>query len=57
MISMIFFGKFTEKLKMKYCEFFGHKLKWFHPQQEGCECTRCKWIIGRDCRTYLHAPF
>jgi hypothetical protein len=48
--------KMVEKLREAVCAVMGHRLRWFHEQQKGCECARCKWIIDRDGVTVVHGP-
>lgn len=33
-------------LKRIICFLVGHRVDFKHPQQEACECSRCRWLIG-----------
>jgi len=46
-----------QRLREMACQALGrHRLNWYHPQQDGCECSRCKWIIGRDGVSIISGP-
>lgn len=34
-------------MKRLLCFFLGHVTRFRHPQQIGCECERCKYIVDR----------